>query len=222
MATAFVDNPDGLPEVNHKDENKLNNEATNLEWCTRQYNVDYSKAIPVMQFKDNELVGYFKSSVEAQRITGISQGNIIQCCSGKRATAGGYEWMQDIDSFKTMYELQRRLQIRLGTLTFCTDKGRTDFIKEQSIHLTQELHEMLAELPYFKGWKDYTQLGEEDIQEAMKRAREEYIDMFHFVLNIGIGLGMTPDEIYMLYMGKNMENHRRQTNGYVHVIKDTK
>lgn len=222
VAAAFIDNPDGLPEVNHKDENKLNNEATNLEWCTRQYNVDYSKAIPVMQFKANELVGYFKSSVNAQDITGVAQNNIIACCSGKRATAGGYEWMQDIDSFSTMYELQRRLQTRLGTLTFCTDKARTDFIKEQSIHLTQELHEMLAELPYFKDWKDYTQLGEEDIQEALKRAREEYIDMFHFVLNIGIGLGMTSDEIYMLYMGKNTENHRRQTDGYVHVIKDTK
>ena len=122
-----------------------------------------------------------------------------------------------------MLDKQLELQKRLGYDIENMDVfERTDYIKEFSIHLTQELHEMLAELPYFKGWKDYTQLGEEDIQEAMKRAREEYIDMFHFVLNIGIGLGMTPDEIYMLYMGKNMENHRRQTNGYVHVIKDTK
>ena len=41
VATAFVDNPKGYPIVNHKDENKLNNRADNLEWCTYQYNSNY-------------------------------------------------------------------------------------------------------------------------------------------------------------------------------------
>lgn len=38
VATAFLDNPGGLPEVNHKDEDKANNGANNLEWCDRRYN----------------------------------------------------------------------------------------------------------------------------------------------------------------------------------------
>ena len=41
VAMAFIPNPYGLPEVNHKDENKLNNSADNLEWCTHKYNQNY-------------------------------------------------------------------------------------------------------------------------------------------------------------------------------------
>ena len=42
VAHAFIPNPNNLPCVNHKDENKLNNHADNLEWCTVSYNNDYS------------------------------------------------------------------------------------------------------------------------------------------------------------------------------------
>ena len=38
----FVDNPDNLPEVNHKDEDKANNALTNLVWCSRSYNKQHS------------------------------------------------------------------------------------------------------------------------------------------------------------------------------------
>lgn len=45
VAQAFLNNPDGLPEVNHKDEDKQNNSVENLEWCTRQYNCTYGNRI---------------------------------------------------------------------------------------------------------------------------------------------------------------------------------
>lgn len=41
VAETFIPNPSNLPQVNHKDENKLNNAATNLEWCTASYNALY-------------------------------------------------------------------------------------------------------------------------------------------------------------------------------------
>lgn len=41
VALMFIENPNNYKEVNHKDENKLNNSVDNLEWCTRSYNVTY-------------------------------------------------------------------------------------------------------------------------------------------------------------------------------------
>ena len=42
VAEAFIPNPDNLPEVNHKDNNRMNNCVDNLEWCTHAYNVQYA------------------------------------------------------------------------------------------------------------------------------------------------------------------------------------
>lgn len=41
VAAAFLPNPDNLPHINHKDEDKTNNHVDNLEWCTVRYNVNY-------------------------------------------------------------------------------------------------------------------------------------------------------------------------------------
>ena len=44
VAEIYIPNPDNLPEVNHIDEDKTNNNVSNLEWCSRQYNIEYSLA----------------------------------------------------------------------------------------------------------------------------------------------------------------------------------
>lgn len=45
VAKAFLPNPDNLPLINHKDEDKTNNRVDNLEWCSVYYNLHYGSAI---------------------------------------------------------------------------------------------------------------------------------------------------------------------------------
>lgn len=93
VAKAFLDNPEKLPEVNHKDENPGNNHVDNLEWCTRQYNIDYSKSKRIAQYTlSGEKAAEYKSIAFAARITGISRRAINNCLTGWSNTAGGYIW----------------------------------------------------------------------------------------------------------------------------------
>lgn len=107
VAGAFIPNPDNLPEVNHKDENKLNNYVDNLEWCDKKYNINYGHSAVNRQIQNRERglsmskkvlcveTGVIYSSIiEAYRQTGIGQKEIINVCKGKPhyKTAGGYHW----------------------------------------------------------------------------------------------------------------------------------
>lgn len=67
LAEAFIPNPNNLPVVNHKDENPLNYSLDNLEWCTQQYNVDYSKSRRVAQYLDGEKLQSIKVLTTRQK-----------------------------------------------------------------------------------------------------------------------------------------------------------
>lgn len=49
VAEAFIPNPNNYPEINHRDENSLNNNVDNLEWCTSKYNSNYGTHIEKMR-----------------------------------------------------------------------------------------------------------------------------------------------------------------------------
>ena len=93
VAQAFLENPQNLPEVNHKNEDKTDNRVENLEWCTKQYNIEYSQAKAVIGInKVSGLILEFPSQMEASRQTGTNQGHIWGCCNGRRKSAGGFLW----------------------------------------------------------------------------------------------------------------------------------
>ena len=91
VAFTFIpnDNPTEKTQINHIDENKENNMVQNLEWCTRQYNIDYSQAKKVMCIETGIV---YDSAKHASMQTGVSKHSIAGCCTGRRKTSGGLHW----------------------------------------------------------------------------------------------------------------------------------
>ena len=93
VAAAFIPNPNNLPQINHKDENPLNNHVDNLEWCSPKYNANYgtrnqrlslalrAKARKVVQVDTNgNDVRIFDSVKDAAQYFGISKSLISGIC----------------------------------------------------------------------------------------------------------------------------------------------
>ena len=106
VGQAFCENLMGYTELNHIDEDKQNNRADNLEWCSRQYNVTYNGRAkkagkktaeklskPVYSInKESGLITYWESAKVASRQTGIASSNICACLKGRQKSCGNHIW----------------------------------------------------------------------------------------------------------------------------------
>jgi len=106
IAKAFIPNPNNYPEINHRDNNPLNNSVDNLEWITHECNIEYREKYgksatevsgrPVLVINLRTLkVSRFRSQHEAGRALGVSDRNINSVIKGRRKTAGGYWFVED-------------------------------------------------------------------------------------------------------------------------------
>lgn len=110
VALSFIENPNGLLIINHKDENRGNNRVENLEWCDNYYNNSYgtknermlktrvankTQTAPrmVAQYDLNgRFINLYESLHEAGRRTNSDYRAIFTCCSGGMISHRGYIW----------------------------------------------------------------------------------------------------------------------------------
>lgn len=98
VAEAFVPNPDGFVEINHKDENKKNNSADNLEWCTHLYNCHYGTRnertgrAHAKKIVCVELNKIYDSLREAAKDMDVGKTAISNCLKGRSKSCAGYSW----------------------------------------------------------------------------------------------------------------------------------
>jgi hypothetical protein len=103
VAEAYLRNPDNLPQINHKDENKENNCWRNLEWCDEDYNVNFgtrnkrvSKKLskPIICVETGER---FYGISECARQMNLYATSICKVLKGKIKQTGGYtfEYAED-------------------------------------------------------------------------------------------------------------------------------
>lgn len=102
VANAFIPNPNGYTEVNHKDYNRLNNQVDNLEWIDSSQNKIHaykkienhiSRGKEVEQYtKTGEYVKTYNTVTDAAKAVGCCVAAISNCCLGRTKTSMGFQW----------------------------------------------------------------------------------------------------------------------------------
>lgn len=94
VAQTFISNPNNYQQVNHRDEDKTNNQVTNLEFCDAKYNCNYGTrnqklSKPVMCIETGKI---YPSTKEIERQLGFSFSTISSACNGRYKQAYGFHW----------------------------------------------------------------------------------------------------------------------------------
>lgn len=98
VANAFLDNPNNYNEINHKDENKLNNTVDNLEWCDHNYNCNYGTRNKRLSEKTGVKIRCVETGIvydslkDASEKMNVVKSAINNCLKGRSKTCSGYRW----------------------------------------------------------------------------------------------------------------------------------
>ena len=98
VAETYIPNPDNLPEVNHKDEVKSNNNVANLEWSTHAYNTQYSQAMSwiVENVRTGERQTVYNLAAFCRQL-GLSRGSLNHTLTGRYSQHKGYKLIERLD-----------------------------------------------------------------------------------------------------------------------------
>jgi dimeric dUTPase (all-alpha-NTP-PPase superfamily) len=108
------------------------------------------------------------------------------------------------DTLEAIFSMQKELASTMDLSRYPTSaEGRVSALSTAIIHEAVELQRLTS----WKWWKKPTSFDS-------RAAREELIDIWHFVVQASMELGMTPADILDEYKKKNKVNRDRQTSGY--------
>ena len=107
-----------------------------------------------------------------------------------------------MDKLEQIFALQRQFQEKLKRERGLEDLPMEQWLQKQTLAMVSELAELLEEVN-FKWWKNPHDIREDHI-------REELADILHFFVSMCLEAGMTADDLYAVYQGKNRENTMRQ------------
>ena len=98
VALTFIDNPDGLPQVGHQDDDRFNNHVSNLYWTDAKENCNHGKHFENLSKSRGKKVRcietgeIYHSANEAARQLNICRSSISAACRGELKTAGTLHW----------------------------------------------------------------------------------------------------------------------------------
>ena len=105
VAESFIDNPNNLKEINHKNGIKTDNSIENLEWITHLENVRHAWKNGLIKNKDyvvfqldlnNNILYKYNSIKEAAEINSLDCAGIRKCILNQRKSCGGFKWIRQI------------------------------------------------------------------------------------------------------------------------------
>lgn len=107
-----------------------------------------------------------------------------------------------MDKLEHIFELQKGFQDKIKRERGLGDIPMTQWLQMQTLAMISELSELLEEVN-FKWWKNPHELSEHNVHEELS-------DILHFFVSMCLESGMTADDLYEVYVGKNKENFKRQ------------
>ena len=118
-----------------------------------------------------------------------------------RINSKGYEINSQSDKLDVMFKEQYDLQLFLEEISISNELNQAK-VDKTVLCIIDELFELLRETNY-KYWRKHKEID-------MPKLKMEYIDIFKFVLNLGLHLGITPNELFKLFIRKNSLNYQRK------------
>lgn len=189
------------------------------KWAWRITKQDESILKP-NYFKDDEIGVYSEGNPDFVRvdnqlfIRGIiaELDNIINICTNeekiiieKKVKAINKKYGKLKDRLKEIWERQQNFD---DIVLKKRGKTKSQVANEIKVALITEIGELYNENPTFKFWK------EQKNTEITDKAKEEFVDVLHFVISLGIDIFKDEQEMFEWYCRKNNKNLERQRNGY--------